>query len=248
MHGVYHQHRYGFVGFVFYQEYLKSKYPHLYQPKPKAAQTEQQKATEMDATPAPSGSAVEKVAEKPAKTKEEVKTASTSDYKQLSPEQLTIETDNRLITFDQNLSAITSIKLKDYKESVNGDGAGKTVELLDSPVVIQGAIDPEMKFGETGFSGERNGNAISFSAQREDWQVKQVLTIPAKGYGIDIVATFTNTSDKARRPPPGPSPPTSARGPQRAGDQRAPSGPPRCGRARGYSPPSKTSTTTPWRG
>ena len=107
-----------FVGFVLYQEYLKSKYPHLYQPRPKAAQTETQASTEgTGEQPAAAPASKGKVAsEKDPSEKIQEKESIPEDFKKLSSDQLKIETANRLITFDQNLSAITSIKLKDYKE------------------------------------------------------------------------------------------------------------------------------------
>ncbi len=184
-----------FFGISAYQFYLQKKYPDYYagkhaqaiQEEMEESQTEKaivsdQKGplsshTTLNRDTAPAGN----------------KTTASEQVPTLSSTDLRIETANRIFTFDQNTSTILGIKLKDYfvdkERSI-------MVDVLDSPMVVQGSTNPLRKDIKSGYRGERQGNTLRFSKELDDFHVEQVFKVPALGYGIEILFNFTNISDK----------------------------------------------------
>jgi len=112
--------------------------------------------------------------------------------KRLSVEELTFETDLSIYEFNQDLSAFSSIKLKNYTENSNHN---EPVELLDGPFVLQATTDVVGTRGRKGFHAERDGRSITFRRQDGAWEIAQKFTFPekeTKHYGIEVQTTYKN--------------------------------------------------------
>ena len=109
----------------------------------------------------------------------------------LSADDLRIETAERIFVFDQYSSALQSVKLKNYKESMTSESV---VELLDGPMTIQGSMDPVGRKALKGFQAKREGQSVTFWKQQDQFLVEQKITVPAEGYGLGVELSFTNTS------------------------------------------------------
>lgn len=110
--------------------------------------------------------------------------------KKLSEQELTVETEGRVVVFDQKSSSIRSILLKNYKQD---QGSNAPVELLDSPLLIQGSIDP-MGDPLSSFAASREGNSIVFKKKQGNFLVSQKISVPLEGYGLDVAISFENQS------------------------------------------------------
>lgn len=189
-----------FFGISAYQLYLQKKYPDYY-----AGQHAQAIQDEMEADQAETAASSSPGQNKSSKAENQDLSGSSAassgqaieeaPIQQLSPEKLRIETDNRIFTFDQNTSTLLGVKLKDYYV----DKARTTmVDVLDSPMVVQGSTDPSRKVLASGYTGERQGNSLKFSKKAGGFLIDQVFTVPQHGYGIDIFINFTNISNDSR--------------------------------------------------
>ncbi len=166
------------IFYIGYTKYLSQKYPGM--------------GTKTEATSS---------AEKPSENKEVAPPPTTAvapsvegaepAAPQLSPEELRFETASAVYEFDQDISALKSVRLKGYraqKDSPENDW----VQLLDSPMIIQGTRDVAQIHGQRGFQAEREGNMLSFTKRQGDWLMRQTFTIPKEGYEIGVKVEFQN--------------------------------------------------------
>ena len=181
------------IGFSAYNYYLQSKYPDFYSGKLAESiqedMTPEQKAKLAERS-SPSVSSTESAVSKTTPVTN-TKLAEPS-VKLLSADDLRIETAERVFLFDQQSSAIQSILLKEYKEDMKSE---TTVELLDSPLFVQGSLDPVSRKPLRGFEARREGQSLIFTKQQDQFLVEQKITVPAEGYGLNVDVSFTNTSE-----------------------------------------------------
>jgi YidC/Oxa1 family membrane protein insertase len=121
----------------------------------------------------------------------------------LSAEELTITTDTNVYRFSQDLGALTSVVLKDYKSGKERDSP--PVELLDQPLVFAAEIrDGSTADGAAARPGtpappwnaERRDRTLRFWTTQGDWEIAQEHKIPDKGFGGTVDLVFTNKSAK----------------------------------------------------
>ncbi|SMF66701.1 membrane protein insertase YidC [Pseudobacteriovorax antillogorgiicola] len=186
--------------FVAYNYYMQQKYPDYFSGRMaeniKEDMSPEERA-ELDALNEQLREA--KSAEKAGETSPQEGVATSSEpaaigepqVERLSPEDLRIETENRVFIFDQD-STLLSVKLKNYRQEQKSDAL---VELLDNPMMVQGSLDPVGRRPQKGYSAVRDGQTISFSKQQDKFLVEQKFVVPESGYGLDLAVTFTNTSD-----------------------------------------------------
>lgn len=177
--------------YLLYTEYLKTKYPNYNQPP--STESGEVEAEDKSSQSAVEGAMVEKIQPsevEPPKEKEEL-------FKLLDPQKLSVDTDYATYQFSQEYSAISSIKLKNYRHSYDGPVEEKK-ELLDTPMMIQGIRNITNIRGTRGFSAQRNGDALSFEREEEKWRISQKIRVLRDGYGIDIDLRFTNLDNVSR--------------------------------------------------
>lgn len=185
------------VFYVAYTQYLNTKYPDYGKNKIKS-QTEQvvdsssdnsesknKESKNIEVLDGESGSA-----STASSTEEEAKEV----VEKLSDKELKFETANAVYHFDQNLSALRSVKLKHYREERDSP-EGEWMELLDAPLIIQGAFDITNVKGMAGFDAKRVGDTIEFSKKSQGWKVTQKFTVPKDGYYLDIDLAIQNISN-----------------------------------------------------
>ena len=192
------------LAFSLYNVYLQKKYPSYFTPPPPVEGQPTPEGMEGSATESasiaergegligdsPNGASSP---DQPMQTDDPTSGASESPKPALlSAEELRFENDERIISFNQDRSAITSIQLKKYKSSLKGQ---EYVELLDSPLVLQATINPSDKLGKRGFEAFREGNRIRFVRQQGDFRIEHVFTLPDEGYEVGIETKFTNVGD-----------------------------------------------------
>ncbi len=183
------------VLFTAYMGYLQHKYPEYYAGQQTKTGDTAEVKMQGDGTAAP---AVTGDGNPPASASASASSAANAAIApqiQLSPEELRFETNTRVFEFDQNLAAIKSIKLKNYRHDL---ATQQPVELLDGTLTIQGTIQISDRLGRPGFSAQRSGNSIIFTKVQEGWEVKQTYTIPADGYGLDLQVNFRNLENTAK--------------------------------------------------
>jgi YidC/Oxa1 family membrane protein insertase len=163
--------------------YLKSKYPDYYKQKREAQ-------TSTETTPAPGtppGAAPGATAATPGGA------STAAPVNVLTPEDLTISSDVATYRFSQAVGGIEGVTLSHYAESKDKDAG--PMQLLDSPMALQGVTDPGIAKPVAGaFNGERQGRTVRFSRQIGDVKITQEYTVPEKGYGLAIKLGFTNAS------------------------------------------------------
>ena len=181
-----------FIGITGYNYYLQQKYPAYFQ------NEMAEKAPEVSSEIPPAGSAARETPEaSPAANAATDVTETATEaqqYPQLSPEELTFETETRRLVFDQTSSALTSIVLKDYYATRDKQ---EKVELLPSPFVLQGSTNPQTTVVKQGYAAQRNGNTIRFTKAQENFEISQTFEVPDQGYGLGFTVDFKNTSTKA---------------------------------------------------
>lgn len=185
------------VLFTAYMSYLQHKYPDYYAGNPNARTAETPTTMQGDGTAAPAvsgtpatpGSAESGTPSQPTPGTEGVPETL------LSPEELRFETNTRVIEFDQTAGAIRSIKLKNYRRNLEGQ---EPVELLDSPLTIQGTTQVSDRLGRPGFKAQRSGDSLTLSRVQGQWEVIQTYTVPRDGYGLDVQVSFRNISGAAQ--------------------------------------------------
>lgn len=161
-----------------YSHYLSTKYPDYNKPKVEQVQNSPGGASAPSAAPGATALA-------PAST-----------VAKLAPEQLVIETDTTVYKFNQEIGGLESVVLKSYKVDKKPDSP--PINLLDSPLVLQGTTDV-MSFKQAvgDFSAERPASSprtIVFTRLTPTFKIAQEFTIPEKGFGAKLKVTFTNVS------------------------------------------------------
>jgi len=178
--------------FMGYMTYLQSKYPDFYAGN--LAEDEVQESspapTATTTQPAPNAAATTP-APAAAETTPGAPAIAPAQVAALTAQELTFDTKTRLIRFDQSLGAVASIQLKDYEQEQK---SGRLVEILDSPMLVQGTINTQDKLGQRGFAARREGNIIAFSRTENNWEIEQVFTVPDDGYGMQVKVNFKNTA------------------------------------------------------
>jgi YidC/Oxa1 family membrane protein insertase len=173
--------------FMGYMTYLQTKYPDFYAGD-RGEVVEEPVPAPTPTTPAPNAAAPATPA---ASSPEAAAAIAPAQVAALTPQELTFDTKTRVIRFDQNLGAVSSIQLKDYAQDQK---SGYQVEMLDSPLVVQGTTNIQDKLGSKGFAAKREGNTITFSRADNNWAIEQIFTIPDDGYGMQVKVNFKNTS------------------------------------------------------
>ena len=111
----------------------------------------------------------------------------------LSDDQLRFETHDMVLQFDQEKSAINSIKLKHYKphkESPDADW----YELLDLPLGLAGTVRPDDLKDVVGYSAQRSDQGLTLVKELSDWRIREEFLVPQDGYNLKMKLTFENTS------------------------------------------------------
>jgi YidC/Oxa1 family membrane protein insertase len=170
--------------FMGYMTYLQNKYPDFYAGN-RGEVVEEPVPAPTPAAPAPNAAAPAPSGE----TAPATPAIEPSQVTLLTPQELTFDTKTRVIRFDQTLGAIASIQLKDYAQDQK---SGYRVEMLDSPMVVQGTINTQDKLGQKGFAAKREGNTLTFSRTENNWAIEQIFTIPEDGYGMQVKVNFKN--------------------------------------------------------
>jgi YidC/Oxa1 family membrane protein insertase len=183
------------IFYLFYNQYLTEKYPHL---KNQEAAQQTAPADENSSVPVPAPDETASGESGIADTgKQSSEAALIAPIVTLSIDDLTIENDKMIYQFDQARSALAKIVLKDYQRTHGPDS--EPIDIVDQLLVIQGGVSlDDSLLGKQGFSGEREGNSITFSRDDREWTVSQTFKIPEQGYGADIVVTWKNQSEIAQ--------------------------------------------------
>ncbi|MDQ3233618.1 MAG: membrane protein insertase YidC [Pseudobdellovibrionaceae bacterium] len=175
--------------FMGYMTYLQSKYPDFYagnrgetveEPTPAPTPTTPNPAPAAAASTPPADAAAPGAA-----------TLAPAQVTSLTAQELTFDTKTRIIRFDQSLGGIASIQLKDYAQDQK---SGYQVEVLDSPILVQGTTNIQDKLGQKGFAGQREGHTIRFSRTENNWAIEQIFTVPEDGYGLQVKVNFKNNA------------------------------------------------------
>ncbi len=127
------------------------------------------------------------------------KTESSENFKKLSEEDLIFKTNTSSYRLSQTHSSIDSIRLFNYRSHI--DTASGPIDLLDSPLIIQGVSEISKSTAiasEKGFQGVRDGRRITFTREANGWQTSQDFKFPDSGYGVDIVIRFVNASKERK--------------------------------------------------
>jgi YidC/Oxa1 family membrane protein insertase len=184
--------------YVGYTEYMRAKYPDYMKPRETAGEN--------------TGANVENAAGSSATTPGTTDTAATQATAgvqskapatpaikapaALDPAQLVFETDDFKVTLDQSLSAISSVRLKKFSDRI-GAGA-QPVEVLDSPLVVQGVVqgnngtNPNVQSGL--WSAARSGDKVTFSRDEGTWRIEQEIEQRPDSYNLAARVKFTNIS------------------------------------------------------
>ena len=182
-----------FVGIAGYNYYLQVKYPEYFQQQmTESIQESEGIVPEEPKSPVPRRGDTNGSADTADETASE--SDATNSQPLLTNEELRFETDERIIVFDQRSSSISSIILKNYFQTRD---RVRPVELLDTPMVMQGVIDPNERTMGRDFEGVREGNKIRFSRTDGAFRITQEFNVPETGYGLGLKVSFENLSDKS---------------------------------------------------
>ena len=123
--------------------------------------------------------------------------AALSQVKKLPASDLTVDTQDVIFTFSQELGSLTSIKLKKYRDSNQQDS--KAVELLARPAAIQAFPGPIPQRGmPLPFTAQKIPTGFNFIRQESSWEITQTWTLPSQGYGGKLDISFVNNAKEAR--------------------------------------------------
>lgn len=120
-------------------------------------------------------------------------TISTPTATSLSSSDLTFDTAQTVIHFDQSKASITEVRLKEYAAH---KGEPEPVNLLDAELIVQGTTKVDDRATKTGYTAKREGNNIAFTRADGAWEITQTYSIPTEGYGFKVDVSFKNISDK----------------------------------------------------
>lgn len=167
------------VFYLGYSSYLSHKYP---KPIPTTTQGPTPSASSVTSAPASDVPAAAAQASAPSPSR-------------LTADDLKLESDVAVYQFSQDMAGLQSVKLKAFKQDATHDSA--PVELLDSPMPVQGTADVK---GAKSFSGlfhaERSGESLKFWRDAGDFRIAQEWRVPKEGYGAELKVTFTNIAGK----------------------------------------------------
>lgn len=179
--------------YVGYTEYMRSKYPDYMKPRDTAGET----------TPAPGPAGEQATAPEvttPASAPALPAKVQAPSVASLDPEKLVFETEDFKVTLDQARSAVASVRLKNFMDRI-GAGA-QPVEVLDSPLVIQGVVagntgdSPAIQTGV--WSASRINDTVTFSRAEGNWKFEQEIEKRADSYNLAARVKFTNISSQAQ--------------------------------------------------
>lgn len=168
-----------FLGYVGFEFYLNQKYPDRYKKPPvvEAIVSSKQVAENPETKPNPVISA-----------------APIETYKEVSAEDLRIENDTSVYTFDQKKGSLVSITLKNFE----GDNRSSDINLLEKPLEIYPLRPGETSAGKVvGFDVKREAKQLTFSRTEGPWLLSHTFVIDDKGYGANVTFSWKNTSSNA---------------------------------------------------
>lgn len=165
-----------FLAYVGYETYLNNKYPDRF----KVAVQNIENPSEADP----------KKVEK-SSSHAPIPAVETPIYASLPIEDLRIENDTSIYTFDQKKGAIASIKLKDFQNSEHD----APIDLLNYPLEIY-PTDRIAPIVSEGFAANRVGNSLAFSRQIGSWLLKHSYAIDEKGYGVTLNFHWKNNGSQ----------------------------------------------------
>ena len=114
-----------------------------------------------------------------------------SDFKELSPEELTFESKDISLTLDQSTGGFKKILLKNYTNELDGE---TLVNLVDELLVLQPLVGTEA--GPVyDFAARRVGDTITFERVSGAFKVTHSYTYDGSGYGLDVNINYENISD-----------------------------------------------------
>lgn len=113
----------------------------------------------------------------------------------LAPEDLILENDKVKITFDQMIGGISSVLLKNYKESA--EPGSETKKLIEFPLAIQGTIDVAQTAPYKNIEARRSGDSLVFSRVQDDVEITQAFQLGAD-YELEVATSFKNTRAVSR--------------------------------------------------
>lgn len=175
------------IFYIGYTKYLSHKYPNMGASKEVPSEVVQPTSDNKELPPS---TATAPAGDVKAPTDEQ-------QVAQLPADQLRFETADAVYEFDQEISALKSVRLKKYRAQKDSP-AEDWVELFSSPMVIQGTRDIAQIHGQRGYQAEREGNMLAFSKRQGDWLMRQTFTIPKEGYEVGIKVEFQNLAPTAQ--------------------------------------------------
>lgn len=189
--------------YVGYTKYLTHKYPNMNQPV--ATETQPDGQTTADSPAAQTGQAPVNPATEAASSSAPAAGPATLGQgtaepvspvvKYLEPKDLVLENSKVKIVFDQGISGIAGVTLKDYKESAEPGSALK--ELIEFPIVVQGTIDVAQTAPYKNLEVRRDGNSLIFNRVQDDVTITQSFTL-GDAYELAVATSFTNTRAVSR--------------------------------------------------
>lgn len=165
-----------------YTQYLSKKYPGY----------GKKQVVESTTEPAETKPKPEAAAEVPVEPTTDASGSETAAVQTLPADQLRLETGGAIFQFDQNLSALTSVKLKKY----DADSKSQPVELVKDAFVIQGSDQVAQKAPREGFSAEKQPGKLTFSKTAGNFEIAQQFSVTDKDYFLNVDITFKNISSE----------------------------------------------------
>lgn len=188
-----------FLFYLGYTQYLSHKYPN-YGRRTTATQNTSEptnQASTQNPTPQASSNQVTSASAPTGDATTGTLTPAVTEIKTLSDQELTLSNDAVTYQFDQERSALKSVKLKKYRPN-RTSAAGEAVELLDSSLLLQATDNISLLTGQQGYSAERNGSTLSFMKKDGDWLIRQDFAIPEKGYALNVKVSFQNLAEQPK--------------------------------------------------
>ena len=176
------------LGYVAFEIYLNKKYPNRF----KRPSSKESVATEL-AKPSARLSGAEEHFESSSKPSLQVEA---EPGPQLSPSELTIETDTSRYVFSQRTGGFSEIRLGSYAKSLGGEAVNLT---SDGPFIVQMGNTRNDKFQTGGFVAKRSAkDRILFQRETDKWRFEHEYRIGPSDYGGTIYFRWTNISDSAQ--------------------------------------------------
>lgn len=170
-----------------YEAFLSKKYPDRFK-RPTTAQV-----TEVQGTAPISGQPEAPATLGTASPAGTVPAAGTPVVQALSEADLKLENTSSVYRFDQKIGGIRSIILKDFKNDAND----ALMEIVDQRFAVFGTAGTEAEIQD--FAAERlDDRRLRFSHQEGAWLISHEYQIDPAGFGLNVVFTWKNTSDRAQ--------------------------------------------------